>query len=48
MPNKDMAVMVKTLIEQYKYMIGMIKTRSDKCDIPGSSNLAKWPDEILQ
>ena len=45
MPDKDMAVMVKTLTEQNK---AMMKTQSDKNEIPGPSNFAKKPTEIQQ
>ena len=35
MSDKDMAVMVKTLTKQNKAMIKMMKTQSDKNEIPG-------------
>ena len=38
---KDMAEMLKTLIEQNKAGIEMMKTQSHKNKIPGLSNLAK-------
>ena len=41
-----MAVMVKTLTEQNKAMIEMMKTQSDKNEIPGPSNFSKRPTEI--
>ena len=41
-----MVEMVKILIEPNKAMIDMMKTQSDKNEIPGSSNLAKRPAEI--
>ena len=43
-----MAVMVKILTEANKKKIEMIKTQSDKSEIPGPSNLAKRPAEIQQ
>ena len=39
---------VETLIEQNKAMIEMMRTQSDKCEIPDPSNLAKEPAEIQQ
>ena len=48
MPDKDMAVMVKTLIEQNKTMIEIMKTQSDKNETPCPSNFAKPPAEMQQ
>ena len=47
MPDKDMAVM-KTLTEQNKAMIEMMKTQSYKTEIISPSNFAKRPAEIQQ
>ena len=41
-----MVVMVKTLMEQNKAMVEMMKTQSDKNKIPDPSNFAKRPAEI--
>ena len=41
MPDNDMTVMVKTLTDQSKAMIKMMKTESDKNKTPGPSNFAK-------
>ena len=38
MPDKDMTVMVKTLIDQNKAMVETMKTQSNKREIPGPSN----------
>ena len=43
-----MAVMVKILTEKNKTMIEMMKTQSDKNEIPGPSNFVKRPAEIQQ
>ena len=48
MTGKDMAAMVKTLTEQNKAMIEMMKTQSDKNVIPRTSNFAKRTAEIQQ
>ena len=48
MPDKDMADMVKSLIEQYKVAMEMIKFLYDINETPGPSNLAKRPSEIQQ
>ena len=48
MPDKDMADMVKTLIEQNKAMMKIIKSQYDMNETPGPSNLAKRPAEIQQ
>ena len=41
MPGKDMAVMVKTLTEQNKTVIEMMKTRSDRNKIPAPSKFVE-------
>ena len=41
MPDKDMTVMVKTLIEQNKAKIETVKTHSDKNEITGPSTWLK-------
>ena len=40
MPDKDNAVLVKTVIKQNKAMLEMMKTQSDKSEFPGPSILA--------
>ena len=46
MPDKDMADMMKTLIEQNKAKIEMIKFQYDINETPGPPNLDKRPAEI--
>ena len=48
MPDNDMAEMMKTLIEQNKAMLEMMKNESEKDETPDPSNLAKRPAEIQQ
>ena len=48
MTGKDMAAMVKTLTEQNKAMIEMMKTQSDKNEIPGPFNFTKRKGGIQQ
>ena len=48
MADKDMAAMVKLLIEQNKAVMEMIKFQYDINETPGLSNLAKRPSEIQQ
>ena len=48
MPDKDMSDTVKTLIEQSKAMMEMMKDQSEKNGSPGHSNLAKRPAETQQ
>ena len=48
MPDKDMADMVKLIIEQNKAIVGIIKSQSDINETPGPSNLSKRPAEIQQ
>ena len=45
MPDKDM---VKSLIEQNKTVMKMIKFQYNMNETPGPSNLAKIPSEIQQ
>ena len=46
--DPSLVIMVKTLTEQNKVMIEMMKTQSDKSDIPCRSNLVKRKAEIQQ
>ena len=48
MPDKDMTDMVKSLIEQNKAVIEMIKFQYDMNETQGPSNLAKKPYEMQQ
>ena len=48
MPDNGMAEMIKSLIEQNKAMIDMMKYQSLKNSTPGTFNLVKRPAEIQQ
>ena len=48
MPDKDMAAMVKSLIEQNKAVMEIIKFQYDINETPGPSNLTKRLSEIQQ
>ena len=48
MPHKDMAAMVKSLIEQNGAVMEMIKFQYDTNETLGPSNLVKRPSEIQQ
>ena len=48
MPDKIMADMVKTLIEENKAMMEMIQFQYDINETPSPSNLAKRPAEVQQ
>ena len=48
MPDEDIADMVKSLIEQNKAVMEMIKFQYDINETPGPSNFAKRPSEIQQ
>ena len=45
MPDEDIAAMVKSLIEQNKAVMEMIKFQYDINETPGPSNLAKRPSK---
>ena len=48
MPDKDMADMVKSIIDQNKAVMELIEFQYDINENPGPSNLAKIPSEIQQ